>query len=285
MVVRTAFAVGAVATGITGALMFSANKRWESRTDSVRRALEAANTVRGTYSARELDGLPPPVQRYFRAVLRDGQPFIVRARARSSGTFNMGDTASPAWKRFTATEDFYPGAPGFVWDARVRMMPGVSAFVRDAFAGGEGSMFAAVGGVVTVADAHGTPELAAGALMRYLAEAPWFPTALLPSQGVIWSPLSGDWARATLTAGSTTVSVDFRFGEDGLISECAALRDNDKLSSKQPWGGRYREWVDRGGLKIPGTAEVFWDLPSGHFPYWRGSAEPTYEFTPTPAPV
>jgi hypothetical protein len=31
-------------------------------------------------------------------------------------------------------------------------------------------------------------------------------------------------------------------------------------------------------LKIPGAAEVFWDFPSGRFPYWRGSVEPTYEF-------
>jgi hypothetical protein len=121
--------------------------------------------------------------------------------------------------------------------------------------------------------------------MRYLAEAVWLPTALLPGQNVIWTRMSDDWARASLTAGSATVSLDFRFGRDGLIAACAALRDNDKLGTKQPWGGRYTDWIERGGMRIPGAAEVYWELPSGTFPYWRGSVEPRYAFTSTPAPA
>jgi hypothetical protein len=284
MAIRTAFAVGATATGIAGALMLSANRLWESRTDEVRRELQAANTVRGhAYREQQLEGLPLPVQRYFRAVLTDGQPLITHARVSSHGTFNIGAPPASSWKRFTATQDFYPGAPGFVWNARIRMAPGLSTFVRDAFAGGEGSMFAAVAGVITVADAGGTPQMAAGSLTRYLAEAVWFPTALLPDQGVTWTAMADDWARATLTTGATTVSLDFRFGGDGLITECAALRDHDKLG-KQPWGGRYMDWVDRGGMWIPAAAEVYWTLPTGAFPYWRGSVEPHFEFAWLPAP-
>jgi hypothetical protein len=231
-----------VATGIAGALLVSANERWKSRTDKVRHQLEAAGVVRGAaYSDGAIEGLPLPVQRYFRAVLEEGQPLITHARVVSSGTFNLGEPPESDWKPFTATQDFYPAAPGFVWDARVRMAPGLSAFVRDSFAGGQGSTFAAVLGLVTVANSLGTPGIAAAALMRYVAEMPWFPTTMLPGQGVIWTPLAGNAARAMFTASATTVSVDFSFGEDGLISGCAALRDNDKFGSTLPWGGRYMD--------------------------------------------
>lgn len=36
-------------------------------------------------------------------------------------------------------------------------------------------------------DAQNQRKLDEGALQRYLAEAIWFPTALLPSQGVTWT--------------------------------------------------------------------------------------------------
>jgi len=39
-------------------------------------------------------------------------------------------------------------------------------------------MHAKVARLVTVADQHGTPEMAASSLLRYLAEAAWLPTAL-----------------------------------------------------------------------------------------------------------
>ncbi len=38
------------------------------------------------FDARELDGLPAPVQRYFRAVLTDGQPIIAAATIEMAGT-------------------------------------------------------------------------------------------------------------------------------------------------------------------------------------------------------
>jgi hypothetical protein len=129
-------------------------------------------------------GLPAPVARHFRNALKPGQPIIKRARVTWKGEFNMGEPGKDNWKPFTAVQDFVPSAPGFVWDARIAMAPGVTALVRDGFVDGAGSMLAKVMGLITVADSHDTPALAVGALQRYLGEAVWFPTALLPSQGV-----------------------------------------------------------------------------------------------------
>src|SRR5688500_15892257 len=60
---------------------------------------------------------------------------------------------------------------GFVWDARIRVFPGVVVRVCDSFIAGAGSTRASAMGIVPLIHIEGTPEIAAGALLRYLAEA------------------------------------------------------------------------------------------------------------------
>src|SRR4051812_45794669 len=62
----------------------------------------------------ELGGLPPPVSRYLRFALRDGQLPIVLARLSQHGELRT-DVASPKWRRFTATQAVAPRLPGFIW--------------------------------------------------------------------------------------------------------------------------------------------------------------------------
>lgn len=84
---------------------------------------------------RELEGLPAPVQRYFRRVLRDGQPMVTGVRVRHQGTFNMGETTDQ-WKPFTSDQLVITRRPGFDWDGRVKMMPGLTVRVHDAYVAG-----------------------------------------------------------------------------------------------------------------------------------------------------
>jgi hypothetical protein len=58
--------------------------------------------------------------------------------------------------------------------------------VRDTYLDAVGAMQGKLAGLIPVVDQSGRPELAAGALHRYLAEAAWFPTALLPSDRLAW---------------------------------------------------------------------------------------------------
>ena len=267
------------AAGVTCAAAAWAGRRWEKATGDAAKRLSTAKRERlAVYSERELDGLPDAVRRYFRAVLKEGQPIVAHARVASHGMFNMGRPSREWWKPFTAIQDFYPAAPGFVWDARVRLLPGLNIFVRDAFVDGEGSTTAAAMGFIRVAKAAGTRGIAEAALMRYLAEAPWFPTALLPSHGVRWWTLAPTVARATLTSGTVMACLDFHFDGDDLIAACDGLRQNDEFHARLPWGGRYTRWMRRDGMLIPSEADVAWRLPSGDFSYWRGSVEPSYEY-------
>ena len=149
------------------------------------------------FDVHELQGLPPPVQRYFRAVLTDGQPIIAAATIEMTGTMNMSATAEQ-WKPFSSRQRVVTRKPGFLWDARVDMFPGLPAHVEDSYIAGHGRLIARVLGLFTVADSQGVGEIARGEFMRYFAESPWYPTALLPSQGVRWQAVDDACANATL---------------------------------------------------------------------------------------
>ncbi|MEO5751433.1 MAG: DUF6544 family protein [Usitatibacter sp.] len=255
-------------------LMFAANTRWESEAATFRVQMQAQSRpiTPPIYSARELDGLPLPVQRYFRAVLREGQPMVKRARFTQEGTF-LQNLEGQRWEPFDATQLVTTSPPGFDWDARIQMIPGARVHVRDSYSSGVGTLHAAVMGLVTVANIHGGADLAQGELMRYLAEAVWYPTALLPSQGVRWEAIDATSARATLQDGANSVSLEFRFGTDGLVSTVWA-KSRTMVSGKEvqqaPWQGKFDAYDWRGGMLVPTIGEVEWQLPQGPVPYWRG---------------
>jgi hypothetical protein len=257
--------------------------QWQNSTADIRAGMNSARQppTAARFDMRELAGLPAPVQRYFRAVLKDGQPLIVAAHLRQQGEF-LVDEGKRTWGPFTATQLVTPSPPAFDWDARIDMAPGFTAFVRDGFAGGSGILHASAFGLVTLVDQRGTPELARGELMRYLAEGPWFPTALLPRHGVRWTGIDAAAARATLTLGATSVSLDFHFGADGLVDfvrSDARPRDVKGIPTPTPWQGRWRNYAERGGMRIPLDAEVEWILADGPLPYFRGHvSEIAYEF-------
>ena len=108
--------------------------RWRSATKEMHAKLEEARLPIKTtrYDAKELNGLPTPVQRYFRSVLKDGQPTVLVVDMEQSGTFNMSETGEQ-WKPFTATQRVITNRPGFDWEARIQMAPALSVNVHDAY--------------------------------------------------------------------------------------------------------------------------------------------------------
>ena len=237
------------------------------------------------FSANELEGLPAPVQRYFRAVLTDGQPIIAAATIEMAGTINMSATAEQ-WKPFTSHQRVVTavagGRPGFLWDAQVDMFPGVPARVVDSYVAGQGQLIAKLLGLFTVAKAHGGGELARGEFMRYFAETAWYPTALLPSQGVQWQAAGDASANATLVDGTITLTLLFRFNEAGLIASVRAESRGAGVGKDMvmlPWDCTFSDYQPQDGMLIPMTGEAAWVRPDGRKAYFVGHAKQlSYEF-------
>lgn len=253
--------------------------QWRLGTDRLRAQLTSGqqSIQPQTYDPKEIEDLPAPVQRFFQAVLKDGQPIVTAVNLSQQGQINMSETTDK-WCPFTATQLVMTQRAGFDWDASIQMAPGLSAFVHDAYVLGAGNLHASLVGLVTLADLHGTPSSAQGELLRYFAEMPWYPTALLPSQGVDWESINDTSARGTLTDGETTVSLVFQFNPEGTIATIRAVA-RDRGIVPTPWEGRFWHYALRDGMQIPLEGEVAWHPTEGVWPYWRGHVtELSYEF-------
>jgi hypothetical protein len=154
------------------------------------------------FSLDQLAELPAPVARYFEFALEPGQPLIREARLEQTGTFAI---RPGRWSPFTAVEHFTMRPLAFLWDARIRLMPLVSARVRDSYTEGEGATRVTVAGLVPMVDLRGTPEMAS--------------------------------ARASLTDHAVTVSLDVHVGERGEIVSASTMRY--RSDARLPyWRGR-----------------------------------------------
>jgi hypothetical protein len=264
---RIFLAVVAMMIGAAAAAVFAGSSSWNRATAATVAKLPPPSES-GVFTLAVLGDLPEPAARYFRRVLREGQPIVRSAIATQEAEFFLNG----AWRPLRATQQFVTSPPGFVWDARIGMAPLVSAFVRDSYVGGTGSMIASALGVYPIVNQTATPELNAGALQRFLGEAIWVPTALLPSATVTWTAHSERSAMVTLRDGATTVALVFEFNADGFVTTIQGdrFKENNGAYTLQPWRIQCDEYRDRDGMVIPLHCEVAWITDGRPEPYWRG---------------
>lgn len=206
--------------------------------------LSASQPVTNIVDFDSFSKLPPPVVRYFKHVLTDGQKLIRTAIMRQSGVLRTS-AVNERWSTFTARQLVVPSATGFIWNAKVETPFATHVRVLDSYAVGIGSGRVSLLSAFTVASESGLRELNSGALHRYLAESVWFPTNLLPQSGVMWSPINAHSAMATITDRGTTVSLEFRFNEVGeIISIYSPGRfgNFDGEYKQVPWEGHFRDY-------------------------------------------
>lgn len=171
-----------------------------------------------------------------------------------------------------ASQSFGTRQPGFVWSASGWMMSMVPVSVVDLYVDGVGTLEARIGGAITVA--HGTgEEMAIGEAMRYLAEIPFNPDAILNAPDLRWAQTGPDTIKVSLETSAGPAEVSFGFDSSGDIIEVSAPnrpRDVGGSSIPTPWIGRFSNYEQIGDYRIPRDGEVAWLLPEGEFVYWRG---------------
>jgi hypothetical protein len=264
--------------------------RWAANIRALTRLLEATrldgrvrSAIPTRFDSRELQHLPEPVQRYFRRVLKEGQPIVSAVTIDMTGSFNMSSTTE-SWKPFASRQRVVTSRPGFLWDARIRIAPFLSARVVDSYIAGEGLLHASVLGLFTVAKAQGGGEIARGEFMRFFAESAWYPTVLLPSQGVRWEALDEHSAAASITDGALTLTLLFRFNGAGLIDSVRAEARGGLVGDtivNMPWECSLADYQGRDGMIVPLAGEAAWVRPEGFKPYFRGKTTSlSYEFAP-----
>lgn len=223
--------------------------------------------------AWDLAGLPAPVRRYLNRVLPAGRRSLQLVRYEQAGMLR-GGMGDGRWMPFTATQVTAPESMEFIWSARVAMAPLLHLQVTDGLVRGIGSGKVALLSAVPVASAVGGMQMNSGALHRFLAEAVWYPTALLPSAALSWAPIDDRRALATLSNGRSTVSLEFRFNADDEVigiytpGRWRSLGGRYELAA---WEGKFRSYRRHQGVLVPTEGEVGWYSRDEWRPVWRGT--------------
>jgi hypothetical protein len=234
---------------------------------------ETDTKEQGTFTYRDLEGLPSPVERYFRKVIKEGQRYIKSVHIKQAGRFRMRED-SERWYALTATQHFTTNPPGFVWDAKIIMVPLITVRVIDMYKQGVGTLKAKLFNLMTLADDSDCKELNAGELMRYLSEAVWFPTALLPSRSISWHGINNNRAKAVISDKGQEVSAIFYFNDNDEITRAKTKRFRrtvDDTYELSHWTASYSEYQIRNGIMIPLEGRAEWNLPQGNIEYFKGN--------------
>lgn len=173
--------------------------------------------------------------------------------------------------RFTATQVFDVTLPAFSWKARFPLLGPLSLSVVDELRGGRGGLDVRLLGVPL--QRQRGPETTVGEALRYLAELPWVPFALLHNDAIRWREVDSRTAEASLETGAGRAAVSIRFADGGEIVRVTSSRPRKVAGEWVPtrWGGAFGSYEALGGIRVPTSAEAHWDLPDGRFRYWRGT--------------
>jgi hypothetical protein len=216
-------------------------------------------------SESALTGLPEPVQRYMRFTGVLGKPWIHSVVLRQAGRFRQG--LDRPWMPMMAKQTNTVSPVSFAWDARFKIMGLPLLRARDEYGSGRGHMHAKLAGLYTVFDVKGE-KLDQGALLRYLSEMIWFPTAFLGGN-TAWRAVDGHSADVQLSDAGKSVSGRLFFDDDGRPTNFTAkrYREIDGDFSLDPWSTPITGYGVRAGLRLPTQGQAVWNLPSGDLMY------------------
>jgi hypothetical protein len=175
------------------------------------------------------------------------------------------------WRPITAEQVISVRASGFVWLARMRLAPLLSVRILDCYVGGEGLLEVRLLGLLRLARATG-PQTSRGELMRYLAELAWAPHAMRHNPHLSWREIDATTVEvsAESAGGPARVRLVFANGDIGRIEADDRPRLVGGRTVPTRWCGRFFDYREMNGCRIPTGAEVSWVLKEGPFECWRG---------------
>ena len=230
-------------------------------------SLISKNTSNNQFYFDQIKNLPAPVQRYMEYSLNEGQHSISNVKLKHEGVFRQNENQK--WMPIKGEEYFSTEQPGLIWIGKIQLLPFIWLTGLDEFIEGKGNFKIKLMSLLTIADSPQGKELDEGELMRWLGEAPLFPTALLPSNYLKWEEIDLNCARAVVNYAGLTVNLTFYFNERGEITKMEGDRYRSISDSyvKERWVGYYSNYTKIENMMIPMVLEVAWNTQSGNFSY------------------
>ena len=110
------------------------------------------------------------------------------------------------------------------------------------------------------------PAYNQGELLRWLGESVWFPTNLLPSSRLKWSPIDESTAILSYRFRDQNINYKVIINEAGEITKLETRRHRGEKNT-ETWIGKVSSYKEVHGMKVPMVIEAIWKLPDGEHSY------------------
>lgn len=210
---------------------------------------------RAVYESRDLSSLPEAVQKYLERAMPAEGLCIKSVRIRQKGGIRVHDEAS--WKPFTAVQYVSVSPPKMLWAGDAEHWPLTDLKILTTYLGDRGETSAFLWGLLPAFENRGA-EMKAYLMVRWLGEAVWYPTALLPSERISWEAVESkqadvSQARVRLTDGDMAVSGIFTFMKSSRAPLMFMVDDGATPAlSIYRWYCTYSDWTRFGDYQVPG---------------------------------
>jgi hypothetical protein len=218
---------------------------------------------------QSIGSLPPAVQNWLWRSNVIGKEIVKDVRLHQRG--EMRTRPNGKWMRFEAEQYINVENPAFSWRAKVKAAPFITLKGRDQYIDGKGEMLIKLLNIIPVMNAKGV-EIDNGALMRYMAEMVWYPSAAIADY-CTWVQAGALQAKVTINHGGMSSSGVFNFNNEGDVQSFEAMR-----YFQQKTGATLEKWdiqldssafKEFDGIRIPSKATVTWKLKDSDFTWLR----------------
>ncbi len=194
------------------------------------------------------EGLPDPVDRFYRTLYGDRVPVVDSAVISGRGTMRIAGIPFPARFRFSHVtgESYRHYIELTLFGAR---LAGVNEWFLDGHARLELPFGISEG-----------PNVDQGANLALWAEAIWMPSVWITDPRASWAPVDDTSARLSVPFGDALETFDVRFDRTtGMLASMESLRfKGEEDATKTRWLNESPEWGDVDGWPAPVRADVAW---------------------------
>lgn len=216
-------------------------------------------------TAGMLESLPEPVQRYLTYSGVVGKPWINTTQVKYTGRFRLG--LDRPWMPMVVQQSYTTNPPSFIWNARFKLAGLPLMRARDQYISGKAHMVGKILGLFTVLDVLGE-KLDQGAMLRYLSEMIWFPSAFL-GDNISWKTVDEYTAQVIFSDRGKSVSGLMFFDDQGRLTNFSAERYRETRGefSLDPWSTPILGYGEFAGMNLPVLGQAVWNLPAGDLVY------------------
>lgn len=219
----------------------------------------------------ERPDLPDGVIALSRRLLGDHGASVTGVRFAQTGVLRTAKEAR--WMPFKAEQWTLARRPSFSWHAKTGPLGSLRIVdsLEDKIPTGRVSLF----GLIALSKAKPDASLLKGQLMRYLAELPWCPFAIICNPLLRWKTLSDECIEVSASIGEVTGSITIWLDTAGLPTRVSGLRprkEGDHFRERE-WIGHFDDFRQICGALVPHSGRVGWAEDGTYSEVWRGSIE------------